>query len=183
MSEAAREEPLLLVLDDVQWCDAASLDALLFVGRRLAAEPVALLLALRDAPGARQSTSSMLTGLPGVRELRLAGLSEAEVGALMATAGRRTRTVPTVNHVLAESTHGNPLALVELVRFLTPDQIAGRQPLPETLPVGQRIERSFLIRGCGAVPSRLRAALRHRPNPTGRWTSSPAPLVSTTWTV
>ncbi|MDZ5622438.1 AAA family ATPase [Nocardioides sp. HM23] len=145
VSEAAREEPLLLVLDDVQWCDAASLDAFLFVGRRLAAEPVALLLALRDEPGAEPSAPSMLTGLPGVRELRLGGLSEPEVGALMAQLAGAL-PVPTVSHVLAESTHGNPLALVELVRFLTPDQIAGRQPLPETLPVGQRIERSFLVR-------------------------------------
>lgn len=145
VSEAAREEPLLLVVDDVQWCDAASLDALLFVGRRLAAEPVALLLALRDEPASQADGLSVRAGVPGVRELRLAGLPEPDVAALMEQLAG-VIPVRTVSHVLAESTHGNPLVLVELISHLSPDQIAGREPLPETLPVGRRIEGSFLTR-------------------------------------
>ena len=145
VSEAAREGPVVLVLDDVQWSDTASLDAVLFLGRRIGAEPVALLLAAREEPGAHDDTLRSLTGLPGLTQLRVDGLPETDVGALMAEIAG-VAPAEQVTQTLAERTDGNPLALVELVRFLTPDQIAGRQPLPRTLPLGERLERSFLAR-------------------------------------
>jgi len=152
VSEAAREGPVLLVLDDVQWCDAASLDAILFFGRRIAAEPVALLLAAREQPGVRDDHVSSLFGLPGLNELRLNGLSEADVAVLLAQVAG-VAPAELVSHTLAEHTHGNPLALVELVRVMSADQISGRQPLPAPLPVGERLERAFLARAA-ACPRR-----------------------------
>jgi len=145
VSEAGRDGPVLLVLDDVQWCDAASLDAILFLGRRIAAEPVALLLAARDQPGVRDEPAGSVFGLAGLRELRVVGLLEADVGALIGQVAG-VRPAELVSQTLTEHTHGNPLALVELVRALTPDQIAGRRPLPSPLPLGERLERPFLAR-------------------------------------
>ena len=145
VSEAAREGPVLLVVDDIQWCDAASVDAILFVGRRIGAEPVALLLAAREQPGVREEHAGSVFGPPGLTELRVAGLPLADAAALMAQV---TGVPPAelVSQTLTEHTHGNPLALVELVHALTPDQIAGRQPLPSPLPLGERLERPFLAR-------------------------------------
>jgi DNA-binding CsgD family transcriptional regulator len=145
VSEAAREGPVLLVLDDIQWCDAASLDATLFVGRRIGAEPVVLLLAARDQAGGREDPAGSVFGLPGLTELRLEGLPLADVDALMTQIAGVAPSDP-VSRTLTEHTHGNPLALVELARALSPDQIAGRQPLPSSLPLGERLERPFLAR-------------------------------------
>ena len=146
-SEAAREGPVLLVLDDVQWWDAASLDALLFLTRRIAAEPVAVLLAVRE-PGPYDDSLPLVVGVPGLLELPIAGLPETEVGALMSAVAGVASPEP-VNQMLAERTHGNPLALVELIRVLTLDQITGREPLPDTLSLGERLERPFLQRAAG----------------------------------
>lgn len=147
VSEAAREEPVLLVLDDVQWWDAASLDALLFLARRVTAEPVAMLLAAREPAGGDTSLESVVA-LTGLVEIRVEGLPESEVGALMSAVAGVVPPDP-VSHLLAERTHGNPLALVELVRVLTTDQIAGRDPLPDTFSLGERLERPFLARAAG----------------------------------
>jgi len=145
VSEAARQGPLALLLDDVQWWDTASLDAMLFLSRRLGAEPVLLLLAMREQPGAHDDSLVSLAGMPGSRELRLVGLAEADVGALVSSLSGVVTPQP-VSEALVERTHGNPLALVELARVLTPGQVAGLEPLPEAVPMGDRLERVFLER-------------------------------------
>ena len=101
----AEERPLLCLVDDVQWLDAASVQALGFVGRRLGAEPVAMMFSLREP-----ITSGGLDGLP---QLSLAGLDEPDARALLARAvpGRLDDRVR--DRLIAE-TGGNPLALVEL---------------------------------------------------------------------
>src|SRR3954454_22251152 len=135
LSEAAHERPLLGVIDDAQWLDSASAQVLGFVARRLLAEPVVLLFAARE-------TTDALAGLP---ELLIEGLDEAEAGKLLASviAGRLDDRV--ADQLVAEA-RGNPLALIELPRGLSPAQLAGGFRLPGALSLASTIEHNFLQR-------------------------------------
>jgi DNA-binding CsgD family transcriptional regulator len=135
LSEAAQERPLLCVIDDAQWLDSASAQALGFVARRLLAEPVALLFAARE-------TTDAFADLP---ELVIEGLDDAEARKLLASVipGRLDDRV--ADQLVAEA-HGNPLALLELPRGLSPAQLAGGFGLPAALSLQGRIEQSFLGR-------------------------------------
>jgi DNA-binding CsgD family transcriptional regulator/tetratricopeptide (TPR) repeat protein len=137
LAEVAAERPLLCVIDDAQWLDRASAQVFGFVARRLLAESVALVFAVR-APGEQRE----LAGLP---ELQLDGLGDADARALLATVvpGRIDERVR--DRIVAE-TRGNPLALLELPRGLSIPQLAGGFRLPEPLPLAGRIEESFLRR-------------------------------------
>jgi len=134
-SEAAVERPLLCVIDDAQWLDRASAQVLGFVARRLLAEPVVLLFAARE-------TTDVFAGLP---ELLIEGLDEAEARKLLASVipGRLDDRV--ADQLVAEA-RGNPLALIELPRGLSPAQLAGGFGLPGALSLAGRIEQSFLQR-------------------------------------
>src|SRR5580693_6210308 len=136
LAEVARERPLIGVIDDVQWLDRASAQALGFVARRLAADPVGLVFAARE-PGAD------LAGLP---ELAVAGLPDHEARTLLAEALTGPLDARVRDLIIAE-THGNPLALLELPRGLTPAELAGGFGLPGALPsagpLAGRIEDSF----------------------------------------
>src|SRR5262245_16133170 len=138
LSEAAGERPLLCLVDDLQWLDAPSAAAVAFVARRLAAEPVGLLLALREGEGRAPDTAD----LP---ELRLAGLDPGAAAALLEERWG-ARLTPAVRRRLAVATGGNPLALIELPGALTGEQAAGLAPLPEPLPLAGALERAFLER-------------------------------------
>jgi DNA-binding CsgD family transcriptional regulator len=135
LSGVAGERPLLCVVDDAQWLDSASAQALGFVARRLTAEPVGLVFAAQD-PG------DELAGLP---ELAVAGLQERDARALLdsVTPGRLDERVR--DRIVAE-TRGNPLGLLELPRGLSAAELAGGFGLPHALPLASRIERSFLRR-------------------------------------
>ncbi|MDX6631013.1 MAG: hypothetical protein QOH00_3259, partial [Gaiellales bacterium] len=137
LAEVADERPLVCVVDDAQWLDRASAQTLAFVARRLLAESVALVFALR-APGEEQE----LARLP---ELLVKGLSDSDSRALLDSAihGRLDERVR--ERMIAE-TRGNPLALLELPRGLTPANLAGGFELPDTMPLTRRIEQSFLQR-------------------------------------
>jgi DNA-binding CsgD family transcriptional regulator len=138
LAEAAEERPVLGVVDDAHWLDGASANALAFVARRLEAEPVVLLLAAREEEFGR------LEGF-GLPELRIGGLDPAAAGALLA--GRVGLPVtPAVQDRLVELTGGNPLALMELPSILTPQQLAGDEPLPVPLPLTEAVKRTFLER-------------------------------------
>src|SRR3954447_25386980 len=116
LSEVAAQRPLLCLVDDAQWLDNASAQVLGFVARRLRAEPVGLLFALRDPAPERE-----LEGLP---ELLLDGLPDHDARALLATVipGRlETR----VRDRLVSETRGNPLALLELPHRLSATQLPG----------------------------------------------------------
>jgi DNA-binding CsgD family transcriptional regulator len=136
---AARERPLLCLIDDAQWLDRASAGALLFVARRLGTERVVLLVAAGDDDPCQFDA-------PGLPELRLGGLDseaarqllDARIGGGEITAGVRDR--------LIEETGGNPLALLELPASLLEGQLAGREPLPERLPLSTRLQQAFLRR-------------------------------------
>ncbi|MCW2982559.1 MAG: LuxR family transcriptional regulator [Conexibacter sp.] len=133
LSEAAEQQPLLCVIDDAQWLDRESAQAVAFVARRMLAEPVVLLLATREP-------SKLLTGLP---ELVLDGLAPADARALLAAAipGRLDEQI--ANQLIAE-TRGNPLALLELPRVLSPGQLAGGLGLQHAVPT--RVEDSYRAR-------------------------------------
>jgi DNA-binding CsgD family transcriptional regulator len=135
LSDAAELRPLLCVIDDAQWLDGASAQALAFVARRMLAEPVAMLFGAREL-------SDLLAGLP---ELVLEGLEDADARALLASVipGRLDERV--ADELLAE-TRGNPLALLELPQGLTAAQLAGGFALPGVLSLSGRIEESFLMR-------------------------------------
>jgi DNA-binding CsgD family transcriptional regulator len=147
LSEAAEEQPLLCLVDDEPWLDRASAHVLGFVARRLAAESVGLVLAAR-VPGGE------LAGLP---ELVVQGLQEADARALLdaVVAGPLD---PGVRDRIVAETHGNPLALLELPRSLTPSELAGGFALPDALPLSERIETSFRRR-LDALPADARELL------------------------
>ena len=122
LAEVAVERPLLCFVDDAQWLDAASGQVLGFVARRLLAESVAIVFAVRDPAERRE-----LAGLP---ELLLEGLEDEDARSLLATVipGRLDERVR--DRIVAE-TRGNPLALLELPRGLSAAQLAGGFGLPE----------------------------------------------------
>jgi DNA-binding CsgD family transcriptional regulator/tetratricopeptide (TPR) repeat protein len=134
LSEAAAGRPVLCLVDDVQWLDRASAVALGVVARRLEADSVALVLAARDSVEVKE--------LSGVADLRLDGLSAADSRRLLSSVlpGRVDERV--VERILAE-TGGNPLALIELPRGMSPAELAGGFGLLEKLGLPGRIEESF----------------------------------------
>jgi DNA-binding NarL/FixJ family response regulator len=138
LSEAADERGLLCLVDDAQWLDEPSAEALLFVARRLEAEGVVLLIAARDGDGRRFES-------PGLPELQLEGLpSESAAELLDERVGSRLSSA--VQDRLLRLSHGNPLALIELPGSLSAEQLAGHEPLVEPLQVGEGVERAFLGR-------------------------------------
>ena len=154
LAEAAESSPVVCLVDDAQWLDAASRQALLFVARRLDVEHVVMLFAVRSAGGFDEESSFPAAGLP---ELRLSGLDEEAAAQLLRD--RVGRPVdPTVCRRLVEETEGNPLALLELSADLTPAQLSGRESLPLRLPLTHRLERLFADR-IGRLPPRARRAL------------------------
>ena len=132
LSEVADEQPLICVVDDEQWLDRASAQALGFVARRLSAERAGLVFAAR-VPGEE------LAGLP---ELAIEGLGDDDARALLDSA----LTGPVddrVRDLIVAETRGNPLALLELPRGLAPAELAGGFGLPGALALPRRIEHSF----------------------------------------
>ncbi|HET6748916.1 MAG TPA: AAA family ATPase, partial [Actinomycetes bacterium] len=134
LGEAAEERPLLCLVDEAQWLDRSSAEALAFAARRLEAEGVVCLFAARDG-GPRDFPA------PGLPELRLQGLDPEAAAALLAGTGLDLPAE--VVERLVERTGGNPLALLELPGSLTPDQLAGRAALEDVLPLTTRLERTF----------------------------------------
>jgi DNA-binding CsgD family transcriptional regulator len=134
LSEVAGERPLLCVVDDAQWLDRASAQALGLIARRLVAESVALVFAVRVP-----SEEHELAGLP---ELVVEGLRDGDARALLGSVIRGPLDDRVRDRIVAE-TRGNPLALLELPRGLTPAQLAGGFGLPHAPPLPDRIEDSF----------------------------------------
>ena len=149
LADAAEIRPVLCVIDDAQWLDEESADALGFVARRLLADRVGMLFAIRETTGPH----ARLQALPG---FEVAGLPEPDACELleMSISGRIDAAV--AQRTVAE-TGGNPLALIEAARELTPEQLSGLEPLPEPLPVGHRLEQAFVrrVRGLPADTQRL----------------------------
>jgi DNA-binding CsgD family transcriptional regulator len=137
LSDVAEEQPLVCVVDDVQWLDRESAQVLSFVARRLDAEPVGMIFAVREPTAVQE-----LAGLP---QLVVEGLGEQDARVLLASGFPGGLDEQVRDRIVAE-TRGNPLALLELPRGLTATELAGGFGLsaPHALPV--RIEESFLRR-------------------------------------
>jgi DNA-binding CsgD family transcriptional regulator len=131
-TEVAAEEPLVCLVDDAQWLDRASRQALGFVARRLFAEPVALIFTTREQ-------SEEFARLP---ELVVEGLDDVEARVLLSCAIRGPLDEMVRERIVAE-TRGNPLALLELPHGLTPAELAGGFGLPDAPALSGRIEESF----------------------------------------
>ena len=156
LSELAEEQPLLCVVDDAQWLDQASAQALAFVAHRLVAEPVAILFAAREA----------IDPLRALPELMIDGIGDDEARALLASGIHGPLDERVRDRIVAE-TRGNPLALLELPRGLTPAELAGGFALPDARPLADRIERSFLRRVRSLPPDSQRLLLTAAAEPLG----------------
>lgn len=135
LSEAAEQQPLLCIVDDAQWLDRESGRVLAFVARRLLAERIVIIFAARDP----------IHALAGFAELRVEPLGNRDARALLDSVlpGRLDERV--LERIVAE-TRGNPLALLELPRGLTPAQLAGGFGLTAAAPLSAGIEQSFARR-------------------------------------
>jgi hypothetical protein len=147
LSDAAEERPLLCVVDDAQWLDRASARALAFVARRLLAEKIAFLFGTRERGGA-------LAGFP---EIHVGPLGHRDAHALLESVLPAPLDERVRDRLVVE-TRGNPLALLELPRGLTPTQLAGGFGLPAAMPLSARIEESF-ARRLAMLPSAARRLL------------------------
>ncbi len=125
LSASASEGPLLVVVDDAQWLDEESVAILAFVARRLYADPIAFLFAVREP----QQRPVPLDGFP---ELRLSGLPENDARELIASVATERVDQRTADRIIVES-DGNPLALLELTAELGRDQLAGEYVLDPPL--------------------------------------------------
>ncbi len=149
LSEVARERPLVCLVDDAQWLDRASAQALAFAARRLLAESVALVFVVREPSDERE-----MVGLP---EMVVRGLGSDDARALLDAMipGRLDERVR--DRIVAE-TRGNPLALLELPRGLTAAELAGGFGRPDAQPLASRIELSFMRR-LESLPAATRTLL------------------------
>jgi DNA-binding CsgD family transcriptional regulator len=137
LANLAYERPVLCLVHDAQRLDQASADSLVFMARRLQRDRIVLLLAARD-DDVRQFHADDLP------ELHLRGLDAASASELLeASAGK---IAPQVRDRLIEETGGNSLALLELPAILTSEQLAGRELLPERIPLSARLRQAFLQR-------------------------------------
>ncbi|WP_244975455.1 helix-turn-helix transcriptional regulator [Mycobacterium kubicae] len=136
ISAAAERHPLIFLVDDAQWIDRVSAQTLAFVARRLVAEPVAMIFAVRDG---------LDDELAGLAELRVSGLAAGDARALLDSVilGRLDSQVR--ERIVAE-TRGNPLALLELPKGLTVEELAGGFGRPDARPLTGQIEQTFVRR-------------------------------------
>ncbi|HEY7069279.1 MAG TPA: AAA family ATPase [Acidimicrobiales bacterium] len=137
LSDASAGRPLVCIVDDAQWLDRASAQVLAFAARRLLAEPVAVVFAVREPREDRE-----LAGLP---DLAVRGLRDGDARALLESV-TPARLDPRVRDRIVAEARGNPLALLELPRGLAPGRLAGgyMHAVPQSLAT--RIEETFVQR-------------------------------------
>jgi DNA-binding CsgD family transcriptional regulator len=136
LAMAAEDAPVLVVVDDAPWVDAASLGALQFAARRLEADRVGFLLA------ARSDRAGPLVDA-GLESLTVGGLDTAEAVALVnASAGSDVEA--SVAGLLASAGRGNPLWLREAARGLSAEQMAGAVPLTDRFRATASVQESFV---------------------------------------
>ena len=146
LAEIAAKRPLVCLVDDAQWLDEASAQVLGFVGRRLLAEAVLLLFAVREP------TEEIL--LPGLPTLTLEGLTDADARALLTAAIPGHLDEHVRDRIVAE-TGGNPLALLELPRVMSAAELAGGFAVPTDTTLAGHIEDHY-VRRLRALPEPTR---------------------------
>ncbi|MFC8260706.1 ATP-binding protein [Streptomyces sp. NPDC057291] len=140
---AAREQPLVAIIDDVQWLDDASADVLAFVARRVAGTRVRMLSAVR-------TTGEPLRIRGDVNSLTMHSLDDSESEALLLA--RYPDLAEHVRRRIVSEAQGNPLALVELPATLTSDRYPTADTLPTVLPLTERLTRMFSARIAALAP-------------------------------
>jgi DNA-binding NarL/FixJ family response regulator len=158
LSEAAVEQPLVCVVDDAQWLDHASAQTLAVAARRLSAESVALVFAVR--------TSDDQMELPGLPELVIGGLDESTARSLLSSVFPAMLDERVRDRIVAE-TGGNPLAILELPRGLTPEELASGLLLAPGRGLAGAIESSFARRLSQLPPNTRRLLLIASAEPLG----------------
>jgi DNA-binding CsgD family transcriptional regulator len=158
LAQVAEERPLLCLVEDAQWLDGASGQVLGFVARRLLAESVAIVFAVREPSDEPQ--------LVGLSDLPLEGLPEEDARALLATVvpGRLDESVR--DRIIAE-TRGNPLALLELPRGMSVAELAGGFALPDAGDLPAHIEHHYRRRLAGLPEQTQRLMLVAAADPVG----------------
>jgi DNA-binding CsgD family transcriptional regulator len=137
LAEAAEQRPVLCLIEDAHWLDTPSAEALVFTARRLRAERIAIVFAVREGEGRTFEGR----GLP---ELVLTGLEDEDARALLSD--RSSELVPSVRERVLVEAAGNPLALLELPTGLSEEQRAGLEALPESVPLTARVQSAFAAR-------------------------------------
>jgi DNA-binding CsgD family transcriptional regulator len=150
LSGASGRAPVALVVEDAQWLDRPSGDALAFVGRRVESDPIVLLAAIREG----YESSLLEAGLP---ELQLGGLADRDARKLLDACF--PELAPAVRKRLLDEAKGHPLALLELPVALGSSARGGEVVLPTRLPLSARIEHAFVSREA-VLPSATRTLLR-----------------------
>jgi DNA-binding CsgD family transcriptional regulator len=160
LSQVAEEQPLICIVDDAQWLDQASVQTLEFVARRLAAEPLGLIFAVRET-----DEEPKLAKLP---ELWVRGLGIDDAAALLASAMPGALDPRVRDRILAES-GGNPLALLELPRAMTPPELVfGTAPMVHSsAPLTNRLKDGFIRQMEALPPSSRQLLLVAAAEPTG----------------
>ena len=159
LADTAVEQPLLVVVDDAQWLDQESAGVLAFVARRLYADGIAMVFAVRE---------------PGPPAVNLSGLPELPLGALTEEQGLELLRLEAggpvddqVGRMLVAQTQANPLALLELADELTPGQLLDQEFLPDPLPLGRRLEEVYLRRVRALPPATQTLLLLASAEPSG----------------
>ncbi|MEJ2863718.1 ATP-binding protein [Actinomycetospora flava] len=160
LAEVAEDAPVLCLLDDAQWLDRASAEVLAFVARRVVAERVALVFALRDTDG---PGTDPFTGLP---VLRPAALGVTEARALLAAGWPAPVDAGVRDRIVGEA-RGNPLALLELPRAAEGARLAGGFERPDVLGVPRRVEEEFRLRSASLPAATQLLVLVAAADPTG----------------
>src|SRR5262245_45303160 len=132
LAEACEDGPVLCCVDDAQWLDGPSAEALVFAARRFQAEPIALLMAARDGDVGRFDAT-------GLDELQVSGLEERYAHALLGARLGRAVAADVADRLL-QSAHGNPLALLELPAALSEAQLDGLEPIVGPPPLRGAVE-------------------------------------------
>jgi DNA-binding CsgD family transcriptional regulator/tetratricopeptide (TPR) repeat protein len=157
LAASAAEQPLLICVDDAQWLDLPTGEALAFTARRLEVDPVGMLIAER--PGHRPVVDERVFPV-----IELTGLGDEDAAELLRAAG--APAAPPVIAKLARETAGNPLALCEVAARLTAAQRGGAEAIPEPLPAGAAAEALFADRINALDPAARTALLVAAAEPT-----------------
>jgi DNA-binding CsgD family transcriptional regulator len=161
LGEVGGEGGVLCVVDDLHWADPASFDALMFTARRLSAEGVAMLLAVRAQDGRRFEVP------PDIAVMEVGNLAFSATLELL-TARAPVEPTAEVAGQLFELTAGHPLALQELARELEPEVLSGEVSVPDPLPLTVGIEQVFLDQVRRLAPSSQLTLLVAALDTTGR---------------